>query len=66
MSLVFLAEGTTPVRISRTGYKDLELPVEIAATATTGLTLLLERAPQEPPTDVLAAITRENRSSVAY
>ena len=43
VSLVFLAEGTTPVRISKEGYEDLSIGVEISASVTTPLTLVMSR-----------------------
>jgi hypothetical protein len=47
ISLVFLPEGTTPIRITRAGYKDLELPVDIGPATPIGLTLVMDR--QLPP-----------------
>jgi hypothetical protein len=44
VNLVFLDEGTSPLKITHAGYRDLTLPVEIAATATAPMTLLMERA----------------------
>jgi len=45
VSLVFLAEGTTPVRIRMSGYEDLDIPVEISPSpdANRPLTLLMQR-----------------------
>jgi hypothetical protein len=43
VSLAFLPEGTTPIRISKEGYEDLSIGVEISATATTPLTLIMSR-----------------------
>jgi hypothetical protein len=43
VSLGFLSEGTTPVRISKEGYEDLSIAVEISASATTPLTLIMSR-----------------------
>jgi carboxypeptidase family protein len=43
VSLVFLSEGTTPVRIRMAGYEDLDIPVEISPDATRPLTLLMQR-----------------------
>jgi len=43
VSLAFLAEGTTPVRISKEGYEDISIAVEISASATTPLTLIMSR-----------------------
>jgi hypothetical protein len=45
VSLVFLPEGTSPVRISKPGYDDLSLAVEISAEAITPLTLIMVRHP---------------------
>jgi len=46
VSLGFLAEGTTPVRISKEGYEDLSIGVEISAGAATPLTLIMTRKNQ--------------------
>jgi hypothetical protein len=47
VSLIFLPEGGTPVRISKVGYDDLTLAVEISPDITGPLTLLMEKkAPQ--------------------
>jgi hypothetical protein len=43
VSLAFLAEGTTPVRISKEGYEDLSIGVEISAEAVTPLTLIMSK-----------------------
>ena len=43
VSLGFLPEGTTPVRISKEGYEDLSIGVEISASATAPLTLIMSR-----------------------
>ena len=43
VSLAFLPEGTTPVRISKEGYEDLSIGVEISSGTTTPLTLILAR-----------------------
>jgi hypothetical protein len=45
VSLVFLPEGTSPVRITKPGYDDLSLAVEISAEAINPLTLLMVRRP---------------------
>jgi hypothetical protein len=46
VSLRFLPEGTSPVRISMPGYEDLNLAVEIAAEAVNPLTLVMVRRPK--------------------
>ena len=43
VSLAFIPEGTTPMRISKEGYEDISIGVEISATATTPLTLIMSR-----------------------
>jgi hypothetical protein len=43
VSLVFLPEGTTPLRISKMGFEDLSIGVEISASATSPLTLIMSR-----------------------
>jgi hypothetical protein len=43
VSLAFLPEGTTPVRISKEGYEDLSIGVEISAEAVTPLTLIMSK-----------------------
>jgi len=43
VSLAFLAEGTTPVRISKEGYEDISIGIEISASATTPLTLIMSK-----------------------
>lgn len=43
VSLVFLPEGGSPVRIAKTGYDDLELAVEISASSTVPITLLMSK-----------------------
>lgn len=45
VSLGFLSEGTTPVRISKTGFDDLSIAVEISAEVTTPLTLVMTKKP---------------------
>jgi hypothetical protein len=51
VSLIFLPEGSSLLRITKTGYEDLDLPVDIGPTATTPLTLLLKRKPQDHESD---------------
>jgi hypothetical protein len=48
VSLIFLPEGTSPVRISKPGYDDLTLAVDISANSVNPLTLLLPRSPKQP------------------
>lgn len=43
VSLVFLPEGGSPVRITKDGYEDLSIAVEISAETTVPLTLTLAR-----------------------
>ncbi|HEY5061383.1 MAG TPA: carboxypeptidase-like regulatory domain-containing protein [Gemmatimonadaceae bacterium] len=43
VSLVFLPEGGSPVRITRDGYEDLSIAVEISAETTAPLTLTMAR-----------------------
>ena len=43
VSLVFLPEGRSPVRITKDGYEDLSIAVEISAETTTPLTLTMAR-----------------------
>jgi hypothetical protein len=45
VSLAFLPEGTTPMRISKPGFEDLSIAVEISANATSPLTLILTKKP---------------------
>jgi hypothetical protein len=50
VSLIFLPEGSSVLRITKAGYEDLDLPVDIGPTATTPLTLLMKRKPEEHET----------------
>jgi hypothetical protein len=43
VTLVFLPEGGSPVRISKPGYQDLTLAVEIGADQTTPITLVMSK-----------------------
>jgi len=45
VSLAFLPEGTTPIRISKEGFEDLSIGVEVSASATTPLTLIMTKKP---------------------
>jgi len=49
VSLVFLPEGGTPVRITKPGYEDLTIGVEISEDQREPLTLLMKRAAGKPP-----------------
>jgi hypothetical protein len=51
VSLVFLPEGSSLVRITRAGYEDLNLSVDIGPTATTPLTLLMKKKPEDHESD---------------
>lgn len=51
VSLVFLPEGGSPVRVSKPGYDDLTIAVEISAEHTTPLTLLMSRHHPESKLD---------------
>jgi hypothetical protein len=46
VSLIFLPEGSSLLKITREGYQELDLSVDIGPTATTALTLLMKKAPQ--------------------
>src|SRR5206468_3403657 len=48
VSLVFLPEGTTPVRVTKDGFEDLTLGVEISGEVLTPLTLIMTRRPTKP------------------
>jgi len=48
VSLSFLPEGTTPVRIIKEGFEDLSLGVEISPDAVNPLTLVMKRRPKQP------------------
>jgi hypothetical protein len=48
VSLVFLPEGASLLRIVRSGFEDLTLSVEIAASATTPVTLVMKNHISEP------------------
>jgi hypothetical protein len=45
VSLFFLPEGGSPVRISKPGYEDLTIAVEISAEATLPITLTMKKRP---------------------
>src|SRR5581483_3158855 len=49
VSLVFLPEGGTPVRIVKPGYEDLTLAVEISAEHRDPLTLIMTKAAPPAP-----------------
>jgi hypothetical protein len=48
VSLAFLAEGGTPVRISRAGYEDLDIAVEISSEHIDPLTLIMVPVTKPP------------------
>ncbi len=45
VSLIFLPEGSSSVRITKPGYEDLNVPVDIGPAASTPITLLMKRRP---------------------
>jgi hypothetical protein len=47
VSLIFLPEGSSLLKITRPGYQELDLSVDIAPSATTALTLLMKKAPEQ-------------------
>jgi hypothetical protein len=47
VSLAFLPEGATPLRISKDGYEDLTLGVEITPDVLTPITLAMTRRPKQ-------------------
>jgi hypothetical protein len=47
VSLMFLPEGESLLRIAKPGYEDLNLTVDIGPTATTPLTLLMKKKPED-------------------
>ncbi len=47
VSLIFLPEGSSLLKITRTGYAELDLSVDIGASATKALTLLMKKAPEQ-------------------
>ncbi len=47
VSLIFLPEGSSLLKITRQGYQELDLSVDIAPSATTALTLLMKQAPDQ-------------------
>ena len=47
VTLVFLPEGRSLLRITKAGYEDLNLPVDIGPTTATPLTLLMKRKRNE-------------------
>jgi hypothetical protein len=51
VSLVFLPEGGSPVRISKAGYEELTVPIEISAETPSPITLTMakKRAPSSAP-----------------
>jgi hypothetical protein len=47
VSLIFLPEGSSLLKITRQGYQELDLSVDIGPNATTALTLLMKKTPEE-------------------
>src|SRR5262249_51305736 len=43
ISLIFLPEGKSQLKITKPGYQDLDVTVDIGPTATTGLTLVMKK-----------------------
>ena len=62
VSLVFLPEGGTLVRVRKLGYKPATLMVAISPADTVPLTVLLDAVPQELPTVVTKADSSHFRS----
>jgi hypothetical protein len=48
VSLIFLPAGSSLLKITRPGYAELDLSVDIGPNATTALTLLMKKAPAKP------------------
>ena len=46
VSLIFLPEGSSLLKITRPGYAELDLSVDIGPSTTTALTLLMKKAPE--------------------
>jgi hypothetical protein len=63
VSLVFLPEGGTLIRVRKLGYKPATLMVAISPADTVPLTVLLEVAPQELPAVVTKADSSRYRST---
>ena len=47
VSLIFLPEGSSQLKITRTGYQELNLTVDIGPNATNGLTLVMKKVPEQ-------------------
>jgi hypothetical protein len=47
VSLIFLPEGSSLLKITKEGYQELDVSVDIAPSATTALTLLMKKAPEQ-------------------
>jgi hypothetical protein len=47
VSLIFLPEGSSLLKITRQGYQELDLSVDIGPNATTALTLLMKKTPEQ-------------------
>jgi hypothetical protein len=52
VSLVFLPQGSTLVRVTKAGYEDLNLPIDIGPTTATPLTLLMKKKPEDHGSDL--------------
>jgi hypothetical protein len=51
VSLAFLPEGGTPVRIVRDGYDDLNIAVEISSEQVQPITLVMTKHTAKPPSN---------------
>ncbi len=51
VSLIFLPEGGSLLRITKAGYEDLNLSVDIGPAAATPLTLLMKKKPEDHRSD---------------
>jgi hypothetical protein len=47
VSLIFLPEGSSLLKITREGYQELDLSVDIGPSASTALTLLMKKVPEQ-------------------
>jgi carboxypeptidase family protein len=47
VSLIFLPEGSSRLKITRLGYEELDVTVDVGPNATNGLTLVMKRAPEQ-------------------
>jgi hypothetical protein len=46
VSLVFLPEGSSLLKITKPGYQELDLTVDIGPNETNALTLLMKKTPE--------------------